>query len=364
MRIIIVQPTIPTYRADFFDRLHAEYGGAFIVYHSTLPMGAVAGIDIRRNWLRKLGRFFTLFPGLEWQFGAAGIDISRGDIVIVPGAPRNISNLVLLLRARLIGAKTIWWGHYWSSTTRFWRFYIRMILMRVAHAVMFYTDAEVKEYALISHTRDPRIVTAISNGINIDPIKALRLPYAAKSRNRRLLFIGRLTSKAALPLLLEALAHPSAAGISLDVIGNGDSLASLQVRANGLGISERVTWHGGIIDEARIAEIANQARAFAYPGDVGLSLIHAMAYGLPTIVHGDHRTQMPEFAAFSEGETGWSFPRGNPQALAEAIAGSIDDCDALDRASAKAASTVETSFNTELMAERLKSLIARLSTAP
>lgn len=361
MRVVIVQPAVPAYRTDFFDRLYAEYGDDLLVYHSTLPMGAISGAKVRRHWLRKLGRFLTLLPGLEWQVGVAGIDIKRDDIVIVPGAPRNISNLVLLVRARLIGARTIWWGHYWSSTTRFWRFNIRMILMRLAHAVMFYTDAEVEEYQRTRHMRDPRTVTAINNGINIDPIKALRLPYSATERGRRILFIGRFTPKAALPLLFEALARPAAAGISLDVIGDGKSLTSLQARAAELGIGDRVTWHGGTTDETAIAAIANQARLFAYPGDVGLSLIHAMAYGLPAVIHDERRAHMPEFAAFSKGGTGWSFERGNSGALAEVLATAMADSDALDFASAQAMAMVDTSFNTEFMAQRFTALIAQLS---
>jgi glycosyltransferase involved in cell wall biosynthesis len=361
MRVVIIQPTIPAYRTDFFDRLHAEYGDDLVVYHSTLPMGAISGTHLRRRWLHKLGKFLTVFPGLEWQFGVAGIDVRRDDIVVIPGAPRNISNLVLLIRARLIGARTIWWGHYWSATTRLWRFYIRMILMRLAHAVMFYTDAEVEEYRRTSWRHDPRTVTAINNGINTDPIKALRLPYAAGDRARRILFIGRLTVKAGLPLLLEAIAQPAAADIHLDIIGDGDSLASLQARASELGISERVTWHGGTADETAIAVTANRARLFVYPGDVGLSLIHAMAYGLPTVIHNERHAHMPEFAAFSEGETGWSFDRGDAGALAAVLARHIDDDDALDRASARATEAVDDSFNTEFMAKRFAALIAQLS---
>lgn len=361
MRVIIIQPTIPAYRTDFFDRLHAEYGDALIVYHSTLPMGAISGTHLRRQWLRKLGRFLKVFPGLEWQFGAAGIDIRRGDVVIIPGAPRNISNLVLLIRARLSGATAICWGHYWSSNTRFWRFYIRKLLMRLAHAVMFYTDAEVEEYRRTSWKHDSRIVTAVNNGINTDPIKVLRLPYTANARARRILFIGRLTAKADLPLLFAALALPEAEDIHLDVIGDGDSLASLQARASELGIAGRVTWHGGTADEGEIAAIANRARLFVYPGDVGLSLIHAMAYGLPAILHNQRHAHMPEFAAFSDGESGWSFERGNATALAILLAEIIANIETLDRASSRATVTADASFNTEVMTQRFTTLIAQLS---
>ena len=37
-------------------------------------------------------------------------------------------------------------------------------------------------------------------------------------------------------------------------------------------------------------------RIFVYPGEVGLSLIHAMAYGLPCLVHSDRLKHMPEIS--------------------------------------------------------------------
>ena len=94
---------------------------------------------------------------------------------------------------------------------------------------------------------------------------------------------------------------------------------------------------------------------------MGLSLIHAMAYGLPAIVHNDRRTQMPEFAAFSEGVNGWSFRRGDAAHLASVIGSALRTTDALDLASSHASATVERSFNTRQMVENMSALISQLS---
>src|SRR5690606_18605046 len=136
--------------------------------------------------------------------------MSRGDVLVVSGAPRGLSNIALLLRAKMKGVKTIWWGHYWSSTSRPWRAALRMILMRLADATLFYTDQEVEEY-LAARPNEQKLVVALNNGIETDEIVSLRKRYDPGARSRDLLFVGRLTAKAELGLLLDALASQACA---------------------------------------------------------------------------------------------------------------------------------------------------------
>ena len=58
---------------------------------------------------------------------------------------------------------------------------------------------------------DRRAIHALSNGININPVVALRQPYRASDRKPAILFVGRLTRKADLDLLLHALRNPALA---------------------------------------------------------------------------------------------------------------------------------------------------------
>lgn len=49
------------------------------------------------------------------------------------------------------------------------------------------------------------------------------------------------------------------------------------------------------------------AKAFIYPGSIGLSILHSFSYGLPVITHGNEQHQMPEFEAMKDGRTGVCF---------------------------------------------------------
>jgi len=299
--------------------------------------------------------------GLLWQSGVAGLPIKQGDIVVLSGNPRQVSTLVLLVRARLRAARVVWWGHHWSSTSRRWRQILRYVPMALADAILFYTDAEVDAFQSDAVLRGrARYVTALNNGIDIRPIEQLRCPYSAAQRNSALLFIGRLTEKARLDLGLEALALLGAAAPVLHVIGDGEQRAELQARARDLGLDDRIVWHGAVTDEARITEVANHCRAFLYPGEVGLSLIHAMAYRLPAIVHDRPRLHMPEIAAFRDGATGLSFAHGDAHALAQTIEKLLSDAYQLNSFSAATADIVGPSFTTEDMANRFAALVARL----
>jgi glycosyltransferase involved in cell wall biosynthesis len=359
-RITVVQPALPAYRRAFFERLARQFGSRFAVYASPEEgLGLLADASRQAEWERPLGAMRPLLPGLEWQTGALSIPIERGDVLIVCGAPRCLSTLALIAKGKLKGARTIWWGHYWSATSRPWRAAIRYALMRIPDGILFYTQQEVAEYRAERRREHGKPVYGLDNGIETDDIVRLRALYHAGSRPRDLLFIGRLTPKAELGLLLDALALSACAGVTLDVIGGGEEEDALRRRCAELGLPGRVSFHGATTEEPRIAAIANSCKAFVYPGGVGLSLIHALAYGLPAIVHDNRWTHMPEIAALQAGVNGATFHKGDAASLAGAIAGLLADPAKLDTMSAAAATTTDNSFNAAAMSARFCAAIEK-----
>ena len=361
--LIIVQEELPSYRVDFFDRLAAlleERGERLVVYRSVTEgegaLGVLTAARPLRSWERLLGPTAPLTPFSRaplWQRGALGVPLRRGDVLVAPGAPRCVSHLALMLKGRLRGARVVWWGHYWSSTSVPWRFWARVALTRLAHAALFYTDQEVREAQAQARWLLPRAVCALSNGLNLDPIAARRAPYVPASRERAVLFIGRLIDRCELPVLLRALARSGLEGVALYVVGGGEAEGACRAEAARLGVAGRVCWCGATVDEDEIARVANRCALFVYPGAVGLSLIHAMAYGLPCVVHCDRFQQGPEVAAHEEGVTGMSFRRGDDVELAQVIAEALEDQGRLVGWSRECVRRVEVTYNTEEMARRL-----------
>ncbi|TMV10337.1 glycosyltransferase [Ruegeria sediminis] len=361
-RVTIIQPAVPHYRLDLFNRLAEHFGARFAVYASPTDMGVLTARPDAPGWERLLGKTLRFRTGVEWQRGILSVPIRRGDTVVVSGAPRGLGNLGTILRARLLGARVVWWGHYLSPTTRPWRHALRSLLMRGAHGLLFYTDDEVASYrATASGRKDRRVVAALNNGLNLAPIALHRLPYHAADRDRTLLFVGRLTDKAGLDLALRALARGGEAGVTLHVVGDGAGKDTLLRLARELGVNGEVVWHPATTDEAEIADVANRCRMFLYPGDVGLSLVHGMAYGLPAILHEDRSGHMPEIAAFKAGKTGVTFAPKDVGSLWKAIADSIDETERLDQMSDAALETVANDFNTARMAQRFVEAIGDIN---
>jgi glycosyltransferase involved in cell wall biosynthesis len=358
--IIIIQPVLPSYRVDFFSRLADRFGSDLLVYVSEYDMGPLTDTKVEQSWLRWLGPFRPLFFGLAWQTGTLQVKIAADDIVVVSGNPRNLASIAMLLKAKAKGARTIWWGHYWSATSATWRFALRLVLMRLADGLMLYTDNEIADYLASPLSQKNKPTFALNNGIETREIFTLRKCYDAQTRADRLLFIGRITSKAQLNTLLLALSEPECEKIELHVIGSGRLETEAKQLAVELGIQDRVCWHGGIIDQQRIADIANECKAFVYPGSVGLSLIHGLAYGLPALIHEDRWYHNPECAALVPEVNGRTFKRGNAVDLSKTIRALFADSAALNLMSEQAIATIETSFNANDMAARFASAINQM----
>lgn len=354
--IKIIAPAVPWYRIDFFERLREQYPD-LAVYSSQVRLAGFEEVEIR-HWLHVLGPIRQLPFGAYWQGDSLNIPLKRGDVLVVTGEPRVLSLPLLLLRARWRKVKTIWWGHYWGATSRGWRLLARTLLMNMCDAIAVYNDAE--RYAAQTNpllSRSVKII-GINNGVPRAPIVKRRHPYEARARGRRLLFIGRLTTKSELGLLLEALGRVDP-NVMLDVVGGGEDEANLRQMAQRLEVDQRVKWHGALIDEDSIAEITNAARMFVYPGAVGLSLLHAMTYGLPALLHDNYREQMPEVAAFVPNVTGGNFRQGDVESLVDAIRLNIDDIDRLNETSRQSVALAD-QYGTDVMAVRLCELIKDL----
>ena len=354
--IKFLTPTVPWYRIDFFERLRARYPD-LAVHSSQDNLAGLHQIEAR-EWLRVIGPIRKLPFGAYWQGQSLDIPLDPDDILVVTGEPRVLSLPLLLMKARRRKAKIIWWGHYWGATSRGWRLVVRTMLMNLCDAIAVYNDSE--RYAAQTNPLLARSVKVIgvNNGLPNGPIVEHRRPYNAAERGKRILFIGRLTAKSRIDLVLEALAllEPD---IMLDIVGDGDDAARLRQLAERLGVGQRVFWHGAVTDEASISKIANAARIFVYPGAVGLSLLHAMTYGLPALLHDNYREHMPEVAAFVPNVTGYNFADRQVASLVGAIRGHIDDVDGLNAASG-ASLALASHYGTDVMAVRMDELIQEL----
>lgn len=111
---------------------------------------------------------------------------------------------------------------------------------------------------------------------------------SASDRNGlRLLFVGRVIRSKGTRDLVRALAKlKDIAGLTLDVVGDGEDLAACQHEARQLGVSERIKFHGRL-PRNEVDPFYAAADVFVFPSfrePSGNAVLEAMSYGLAMIV--------------------------------------------------------------------------------
>src|SRR5581483_8267639 len=115
---------------------------------------------------------------------------------------------------------------------------------------------------------------------------------------------ARLTEKKRFDLLIRALGmiNRRSRRVDLLLVGDGPARSALQTLARSEGVN--VAFAGACYDEPQLARYFACACVTASPGEVGLTCMHSLGYGVPVITHNDPGRQMPEFEAIVPGITG------------------------------------------------------------
>jgi sugar transferase (PEP-CTERM/EpsH1 system associated) len=160
------------------------------------------------------------------------------------------------------------------------------------------------------------------------------------------------------PTLLKAvrLVVDAEPGFRLDIVGDGPARAELQALAKELELTGHVRFLGARDDVSRLLSSASLFVLSSLSEGVPLTLLEAMATGLPAVVTdvgGNREIVVP-------GETGLLVPPGSPPALAEAIRTLWTDPERAGRLGAAGRRRVEEKFDMRRVAARYESLYREL----
>ncbi|XGA85297.1 glycosyltransferase [Polaribacter sejongensis] len=99
---------------------------------------------------------------------------------------------------------------------------------------------------------------------------------------------------------------------NLLIIGDGDQIEILKQKSNELGLNDFVCFYGPCYDEEKIFKLITLLKVVVSPGEVGLTAIHSLTFGVLVVTHNRFDMQMPEYEAIIEGDTGSFFDYNNP----------------------------------------------------
>ncbi len=170
--------------------------------------------------------------------------------------------------------------------------------------------------------------------------------FANESRSLRLLWVGRMLPRKALPLTLDALARADHKA-TLTIVGAGMREDLVWQLVQERGLTGRVNWAGGRLPwlEVREAYLSHDAMLFnSVRESTGSQLVEAMALGLPLIMLDMHgpRDLVPDGAAIK-------VPLTTRDGVVSGLAAAIDQFAALSAAERSDMSRVGWSFAQDLV---------------
>ena len=239
-------------------------------------------------------RFATPLQGLRSRFDVATAALSKPDVVIAaehlflkPHARRFPQTPWLYLPHSLVIAHEIdSYGMSGLQSQLTQRFYVRQQRWALQHAtgvVRFNQTAAtaLRDYYGPSLARAPFLINPV--GIDVPQTEIARRSRRASAR-LNLLFTGRLVPSKNLQLVLQSLQPHRDQNWTLNVLGDGPDRETLQATAERLGLTGQVIFHG---HQADLTHWYEQADLLVFPSkleSMGLSLLEAMAHGVPALV--------------------------------------------------------------------------------
>lgn len=314
--VSIVQPYVPSYRVDFFQRLAHELSADDVRIKviagdpddAQLARGDKARVagQVHASWrrVRVRSRSFVIDPSFQYWRGS--------DAVILPlmGSSVGVYEAILRRGTSRLGL----WGHVGSYVERGNRIDLSLERWQMARAdrVFAYTagGAAFAEGRGVPSSK----VTVVQNAIDTSYLRGSTEDFQEKG-DPYLAYIGGLDGSKRVELLADALnvLHHRRVPIRVRVAGRGQD-ESLLREAQSRGQVDLIGYVAGNTK----AELLKRCQAIVIPGRIGLVAVEALAVGRP-ILTAQGALHAPENEYLVEGESRFTSP-ASPEAFAELLA--------------------------------------------
>ena len=271
-----------------------------------------------------------LFKRVLLQKGLISLAL-RKDVshIIYLGSPYYITTWISAALARLAGKKVFFWTHGWLDREHSLKGWITKLFFRLSHAMLLY--GQRAKAIGIENGFDPDSLYVIYNSLNYSKQKELRnkISFADIKCVREelfndphhplVVFVGRLTKRTKLELLLDASVHLRERGHLLNILLIGDGSERLALQSYAKKLKLPVNFYGACYDDTILARLILAANVVVVPGSIGLTAIHSLSYGIPVISHNNVEQQGPEVEAITPGLSGDLFEQGSSADLARVL---------------------------------------------
>lgn len=330
-KIRFISNFFPHYRKSIWDLLLRSKQREFHFYFSFNPIKKIkaSNLDDYNEYEKK--RFYQLKniyvkSIIIWQSGLLKnlINIEKSTLIFL-GEMTIISTWLASIISKIQGHRIIFWGHGIYGNESYLVKKIRLTFLKLANHNLVYGHRA--KNLLILNGFNPDSVSVIYNSINFyeqkrhfNKLLKSAPPNPFPNNDFNLLFVGRLTSKKRIDLLISAaLKLNETRKINLLIIGDGPMRETLVALAEPLVKNNRCIFYGACYDEKILSEMIYSADLTVSPGNVGLTAIHSLSYGTPVCTHSNFNDQMPEAEAIKDGENGCFFQQNSLSSLTKNI---------------------------------------------
>lgn len=327
-KLAMLFPYAPAYRGPIYELMDRELSvDWFFCGDAERPMklydySRLKNCNLSMKEKQLIGPFVR-FDGIKQ------LPLDQYDAIIVPTIIRNTSMWWLLKKYSngKRGPKLFYWTHGWYGREKGLSKIIKKRFYSGADGFFLYNNRA--KQLMLSMGYPEEKLHIIYNSLDYETQLKLRQTLSPTplyqehfgNDNKNIVFIGRLTTEKRFDLLLEAVSQLKQKGVLLNVtfIGDGVERQNMESFVAEKGIADQVWFYGACYDERRNAELIFNADLCVSPGNIGLTAIHVLMFGCPTITCDDLLHQGPEFEAIVENKTGAFFTAGNSESLANKI---------------------------------------------
>ncbi len=294
-KYVLIQTTMGDYRQAFVKAIIEHFNESLTIlcgqtyFYESLKTGVVGS----RVFVTARNIFF-LKRRVLLQLGVQRTAI-QADAAVLEYNPRIINTWTVAFIRRILGRRTILWGHVYSRRGN--DNWLRYFQRSLATGLIVYTEQQ-KEI-LINELKYRGEAFAAPNALYTH---AEMQPLDGPERTG-FLYVGRLVADKKPMQMLNAfvMALPQLpADSKLLIVGDGPDRANLERRILELNLSDRVKMFGHVGDYARLKEIYRQSLASISAGAVGLSITQSLGFGVP-MLYSRHDPHGPEIVAAREG---------------------------------------------------------------
>lgn len=366
IRVLVQQPALPKYRVPFFRDVMSRSGLSLKLLYSCVDSSLDNEQDTGLDAAFIPIKFFNIGPvRLMWH--AAQLIGARRDaceVLVLSWNVQYIGIVPALLLARVNGIRTILWGHGYSKQETRIRKWIRDSVGRLADGLMFYDYSTAAQYRDNGWKKEKIFVAP--NSLDQSVIQGARAKWLGNPEalgrfrrenglsGRNIIYIGRVYAENRLDIIIKALPaiRKKYPDTRLLVIGKENEVVEdLKLLVQELGMTDAVRWIGAVYNEEEIAPYMLSSLLCCYPANIGLSIMHAMGYGVPVVTGDDIAAHNPEIHVLDNGSNGLLFKDLDIGSLADRICGAFSDPEWLAALGQAARESILESYTIEKMAD-------------